>query len=138
MPNPLHAMVWMVADDMTPAPRVGATGRAPLPKTPRRGPAPRSLGSLIAGFKSAATKRINALRGTPGIPVWQRNYYEHIIGDETALQSIRRYIAQNPLRWHLDRYNPDAVAPDPYEREIRCILEMPREANSSIESRELP
>jgi hypothetical protein len=33
------------------------------------------LASLIAGYKSAVTARINQLRGTPGAPVWQRNYY---------------------------------------------------------------
>jgi hypothetical protein len=37
---------------------------------------------IIAGFKSITTKRINELRGTPGKPVWPRNYYEHIIRDE--------------------------------------------------------
>ena len=32
----------------------------------------------MRSFKSAATKRINEHRGSPGAPVWQRNYYEHI------------------------------------------------------------
>jgi REP element-mobilizing transposase RayT len=54
---------------------------------------------FIVGFKSAATKRINALWGTPSAPVWQRNYYEHIIRDEKSLNRIRQYIAENPLRW---------------------------------------
>jgi hypothetical protein len=40
---------------------------------------PRSLSSLVAGFKSAVTKHINRLRGVPETPVWQRNYYEHVI-----------------------------------------------------------
>ena len=44
---------------------VGATGRSPL-----RGPPPRSLGAMMAGYKCAATKRINRVRGTPGAPVW--------------------------------------------------------------------
>jgi REP element-mobilizing transposase RayT len=47
-------------------------------------------------------------RQTPGITVWQRNYYEHIIRDDGALQRIRAYIAANPLRWHHDRENPTA------------------------------
>lgn len=41
-------------------------------------------------FKSTATKHINLLRDTPGTPVWQRNYYEHIIRDEESLQVIRQ------------------------------------------------
>jgi REP element-mobilizing transposase RayT len=64
------------------------------------------LGSFVAGFKSAVTKRINTMRRTPGLPVWQRNYYEHIIRDERELDRIRRYIADNPLRWHEDPENP--------------------------------
>ncbi|WP_216640909.1 hypothetical protein [Thermus scotoductus] len=50
--------------------------------------------------------------------VWQRNYYEHIIRHERALNAIRRYIAENPLRWHLDRYNPHATGTDPQAQEI--------------------
>jgi len=63
------------------------------------GPPARSLGAIIGSFKSATTKQVNALRGTPGLPVWQRGYHEHIIGDEEALSKIRQYIADNPLRW---------------------------------------
>jgi REP element-mobilizing transposase RayT len=64
------------------------------------------LGSFIAGFKAAATKRINQIRQTPGAPVWQRNYYEHIVRDRASLERIRRYIADNPARWQSDRENP--------------------------------
>lgn len=49
------------------------------------------------------TKRINRVRGTPGAPVWQRGYWEHIIRHERALEHIRRYIALNPQRWHAGR-----------------------------------
>jgi REP element-mobilizing transposase RayT len=67
---------------------------------------PHSVGSILAQFKSLTTKRINALRGTPGAAVWQRNYYEHIIRDERSLQQIRRYILENPQRWEQDSENP--------------------------------
>ena len=132
MPNHIHGIVWIVATD-DPAgydenarPPVGATGRSPLPP---HGPTPRSLGSFIAGFKSAVTKRINQMRGTPGARVWQRNYYEHIIRDERALNAIRRYIIDNPWRWHLDRYNPDATGPDPRGRPAGSPLTMAHVAN---------
>ncbi len=111
MPNHIHGIIWIVETD---ADHVGAPGRAPLP-SPSRAPfhrPPRSLGSFVAGFKSITTKRINALRGTPGAPVWQRNYYEHIIRDEKSLNRIRQYIAANPLRWHLDRENPHRTGDD--------------------------
>ncbi len=64
------------------------------------------------------TRRINQRRGTPGARVWQRNYWEHIIRNQRALDAIRRYIVYNPLRWAYDRYNPDATAPDPWARAI--------------------
>jgi hypothetical protein len=83
-------------------PDVRAHGRAPLPTLHRK---PRSLGAFIAGYKSAVTKRINVLRNTPTAPVWQRNYHEHVIRDETALDAIRAYIANNPFHWAADRYN---------------------------------
>jgi hypothetical protein len=63
------------------------------------------------------------MRGTPGTPVWQRNYYEHIIRDEGALHAIRRYIVENPLRWHLDRYNADREGPDPLAAEIWRMMQ---------------
>lgn len=72
----------------------------------RAGPSSGSVGALMAGFKSAVTKRINILRGMPGVPVWQRNYHEHIIRDEESLARIRRYIMDNPRQWALDRENP--------------------------------
>ena len=40
---------------------------------------PKPLGRLIEAIKTVSTKQINTLRGTPGTPVWQRNYYEHVI-----------------------------------------------------------
>jgi REP element-mobilizing transposase RayT len=43
------------------------------------GPQSTSLGAIIGQFKSMVTKRINERRGIPGLPVWQRNYHEHII-----------------------------------------------------------
>jgi len=68
---------------------------------------PKSLGSLVAGFKSSVTHKINERRGTPGIPVWQRNYYDHIIRDEEDLNRIQEYIINNPLKWEIDREYSD-------------------------------
>jgi REP element-mobilizing transposase RayT len=41
--------------------------------------------------------------------LWQRNYYEHIIRDEDALNRIRQYILDNPANWSRDRENPAAA-----------------------------
>jgi putative transposase len=72
---------------------------------------PNSLASVVGSFKSAASRRINELRGTPGEPVWQRNYYEHVIRDERDLEQVREYILNNPARWDLDRENPACTVP---------------------------
>lgn len=70
------------------------------------GPVTGSVGAIIGQFKSAVTKRINALRDNPGCPVWQRNYHERIIRNEREMVGIREYISNNPLQWGLDRENP--------------------------------
>jgi len=57
------------------------------------------LSKLVGRFKMVSAKQINILRNTPGVPVWQRNYYEHIIRNESELNRIRKYIINNPLNW---------------------------------------
>jgi len=46
----------------------------------------------------------------PRFPVWQRGYYEHVIRDERELEKTREYIVNNPLKWDLDRFNPDKIS----------------------------
>ncbi len=65
-----------------------------------------TLPAIIRSFKSAVTKHINELRSEQGVPVWQRNYYDHIIRNEKELNKIREYIINNPLKWELDKENP--------------------------------
>jgi REP-associated tyrosine transposase len=62
--------------------------------------APGCLGTIVRSFKSAATARINELRGTVSARVWQRNYYEHIVRSPEELDHIRHYIETNPDRWN--------------------------------------
>ena len=122
MPNHIHGIVWIVPEEdasqkvngvrlsIGAFPKgVGATGRSPLQQKylSMSGPPPRSLGSFVAGFKSSATKHINQLCGTPGKLVWKRNYFDRVIRDEDELQYLRRYIDENPLKWELERENPD-------------------------------
>jgi len=98
MPNHFHAIVMIQGLEKT---ATKDHESKPVPRLIQ----PKSLGSLIGGFKSAATIRINASRQTPGLPVWQRNYYDHIIRDEDDLNRIREYISNNPLKWELDMYS---------------------------------
>jgi putative transposase len=73
-----------------------------------------ALGAVVAAFKSATT--VHYIRGvkTRAWPefrrrLWQRNYYEHVIRDDKALDRIRRYIDENPARWAFDDENPEKV-----------------------------
>ena len=60
------------------------------------------IGAIIRGLKGSVTKKINEQRNTPSLPVWQRNYYEHILRNEMDLYCTRNYIQNNPLKWKLD------------------------------------
>src|SRR3990172_7412840 len=117
MPNHLHGIVIIAEVNLPHLPMAIGQSGSQADSPVQRGPAKHSLGGLVAGFKSSATKRINELRGTPGIPVWQRNYYEHIIRNTRSLEKIRKYIDENPLRWEADFYynhSPGRPASRPY------------------------
>ena len=104
-------------DRLSAGPHSGGPCAAPL-RARRRARAwrvaPGSLDAVVRAFKSATTKRINAMRNTPGAPVWQRNYgacpersrREHIIRGEDEHARIRRYIRDNPAKWADDPDNP--------------------------------
>ena len=64
------------------------------------------LGRLIAAFRTVSTKRINNMRRSSGLALWQRNFYEHVIRDDNELKRIREYIAYNPDNWLDDPENP--------------------------------
>jgi REP element-mobilizing transposase RayT len=63
------------------------------------------LGRLVGAFKTVSTDDINQLRGTPARPLWQRDFYDHIVRNEDELNKIRKYIRTNPLRWASDPDN---------------------------------
>lgn len=65
------------------------------------------IADIIRGFKSFSARQINRQRQTKGLPVWQRNYYEHIIRNEESLENIRRYIQTNPANWNNDQLHPE-------------------------------
>lgn len=68
-----------------------------------------TLGHIVGYFKCQTTKQINQMCDNPGVPVWQRNYYERVIRNEDELQRVRKYIAENPLKWAQDKENPENV-----------------------------
>ena len=42
----------------------------------------------------------------PNPLIWQRNYYESIVGDEKQLARIREYILNNPQKWEEEPEKP--------------------------------
>ncbi len=80
---------------------------SPLQPDHPSGTQPGSLGAILQSLKSVCTRKCNQVRGTPPTPLWQRNYYEHIIRDESELQRTRQYVVENPLHWEEDEDNPE-------------------------------
>jgi len=78
---------------------------SPLRQRPN-GTQPGSLNAIVQNCKSISTRRMNAARSTPGTPVWQRNYHEHVVRNEGELVTIREYVLANPARWNEDENNP--------------------------------
>jgi REP element-mobilizing transposase RayT len=106
MPNHIHGLIVLPR-----APR--ARHAVPLqdnsvlaPARSFGSPQSRELPTVVRSFKSACTRRVNQMQGTAGEPLWQRGYHEHVVRGSDDLEQLRRYIAENPLNWALDRENP--------------------------------
>jgi len=102
MPNHVHGIIWIVESEES---LVRAERRSALTK-----PAvtPGSLGAIIRAYKSAVTYAANGLQNQRGAVLWQRNYYEHIIRNETTFKNIWNYIDNNPRKWAEDQLHPSA------------------------------
>ncbi|MDR1830957.1 MAG: hypothetical protein LBQ76_09330 [Candidatus Fibromonas sp.] len=66
-------------------------------------PGKNTLSAIIGSYKSAVSKQIHRI-GFVG-DIWQRNYYEHIIRNETEYAKIAEYIRNNPILWKKDYLN---------------------------------
>jgi len=121
MPNHLHFI--LIFREPVGATRQGLTdalaGKAPMQTIASdgmdgsplpHGPKSASLGAIVSQFKSRVTKRLWKIPALKNTPIWQRNYYEHIIRNEPEMDRITRYIASNPARWNDDDENPNRAA----------------------------
>ena len=123
MPNHVH-MVAVIRDDPVVGTAVGAIHELPLRELPVRYSPPLEsplidpeirrltrramlIPKMIGYYRMNVAKQINQMRGTPGVPVWQRNYYERIIRNDDELNRVREYIRDNPRKWLLDSENSD-------------------------------
>ena len=114
MPNHIHGVILLgTGGAKCPCPpthsQPNRTVEVPSPVSPKRVSeiASPTLGQVVAYFKYQSTKSINQYRDMPGTHIWQRNYYDHILRDDTDLHRIRQYITDNPMQWELDRFHPN-------------------------------
>ncbi len=102
MPNHAHAIIEIVGVQFiapqSSASHQGASHQGAINRAP-------TVGMLVRAFKARCARAINELWQTSGTPVWQRNYYEHIIRNEAAYLKIAEYIQTNPQRWEEDTYH---------------------------------
>ena len=110
MPNHMHGIIEIINGRGTAGSLDNLDGessrRAPTREQFQK-PVKGSIPTMIRSYKSAVSYRINLIRRSDGVPVWQRNYYEHIIRDEKDLQNKTDYINANPLLWDEDDENPN-------------------------------
>jgi len=111
MPNHVHGIVELL---QTGSPNVGVQNFEPL-RSPNELPRnefqkiiPHSIGSIVRGYKTGVTKWFQnnnvRIENFQPQPIWQRNYYEHIIRDEKSYQRISEYIINNPKNWKEDNF----------------------------------
>ncbi|PNU19082.1 transposase [Geothermobacter hydrogeniphilus] len=117
MPNHIHGVIVINEKTQGMEDDVGAIHELPLRddntmrKSHRLARRTMTLPKVVGYLKMNSAKRINQWRDNPGVPVWQRNYYERIIRDDRELDGIRRYIADNPVRWEEDENHPRRINP---------------------------
>jgi REP element-mobilizing transposase RayT len=103
MPNHLHGIIFLTDQQ---------AARSPIPHKP--------LGRLIGAFKAVSTRRVKELPHPPE-RLWHRNYWDRVIRNQQELDTVREYIRNNPLKWELDRLNPEhrTSVRSPPERRMR-------------------
>ena len=62
----------------------------------------KALRNMVCKIKTVSVNRCKTILN--GKPLWQRNYYEHVIRDERDYARVADYIVSNPLRWTEDEY----------------------------------
>ncbi len=113
MPNHLHGII--ILSDVGIGPRACPPSPCPpraCPGQPQGVVPTTSLSDVIGRFKSFTTNRyIDGVKHHQWSPfdkkLWQRSFYDHVIRNNEDLNRVREYIQNNPLKWALDKDNPD-------------------------------
>ena len=66
-----------------------------------------SLSEIVRGFKTFSSKELNQVIRNETKFQWQKSFYDRIIRNEKELDEIRKYIKQNPLKWDIEKNNPE-------------------------------
>lgn len=107
MPDHFHAILQIDTVGATLVVALDETAQSHHIGRPQGSPLRKPLGQIIGAFKSISTNEyICGVEQFDWIPfnqkLWQRNYYEHIIGDARSYADIAEYIANNPANWSGD------------------------------------
>lgn len=111
MPNHVHGIIELKTDDIVDVSNTGVENFQPLSRITPLPPVkrnefqkiiPRSIGSIIRGYKIGVTKWFRSY--TDVKTVWQRNFHERIIRNEQSYQRIAQYIINNPVKWQQDSF----------------------------------
>jgi putative transposase len=105
MPNHFHGIIIINDSDIVGAIHESPLQTSPLPQSPKTNRRRMTLPLVIGYLKMNSAKHINVLHESTGTPVWQRNYFEHIIGSEIEYENIENYIGTNPENWITDDDN---------------------------------
>ncbi len=103
MPNHIHGIIFIHDDSGVMHHGHGHRDPTYRAQTEQFGkPTSNTIPTIIRGYKSAVTSRINKINNTPRVKVWQRNYWEHIIRNDQSMNHLQEYIQNNPIKWHTD------------------------------------
>ena len=123
MPNHIHG-IFVVGAPLAGAQILATANRATANRATAR-VAP-TVGDIVGAYKSLCVHHglLWIQKNQPHRMLgrlWQRNYWEHIIRNETELNRIREYIHNNPVQWELDKLHPSSLygRPAGHPNEIR-------------------
>jgi REP element-mobilizing transposase RayT len=57
-----------------------------------------SLAEIVKGIKSVTARKINRLRSRRTGSIWQDEYYDHVIRDQSDFDAELNYLLQNPVK----------------------------------------
>jgi len=64
------------------------------------------VSKVVQQYKFVCTREIRKTV-MHDIKIWQRSFYDRIIRNQNELENIRNYICTNPVKWEIERDNPE-------------------------------